>query len=331
MTTPAYPPDRAWALPGAAPADDYPELAAAWERSRVLHIQIRALLEQSSGRLPGVRAVAVSGSLGRMEAGPHADADLLVVADDDAPRDRAMAAVWDALAPLGLSRPKATGIFATPVSPAELLDPATVGRVVEDVGVFGKRIQLLLDAQPVYGFAAHERLTRAVAERYLAGGRRYLLNDLIRYYRSLCLEAQWDFGDRGMGWYGRDLKLRHSRAVMYAALLLLIGEVEGEDDPAGWLAARLARTPLERLAGVYAAHGDPRFGRVATVYDRFVAATGDGRVRAELKAAAPAGPADLDRPPPSYVALSENARELTGELARFVLARGGRFVDDVLF
>ncbi len=317
----------------------YPALAEARRRSLRLLAAMGGLLRGLPLRTADVLCVSVSGSLGRLEAGPHSDADLIVLVADGAARAGAMNAVWETLSPLNLPRPKAAGIFATATTRAELLDPATLGRVVEDVGVFGKRMQLLLDAQPVYGADAHRDVVRAILERYATGFGTWdtLLNDLVRYYRSLCLEAQWDFGARGGGWYVRDLKRRHSRATLYAALLFLLGESNKEkDDKITWLAGRLGRTPLDRIAEVYAANDDPHFGRVAAAYDCFLAGMNDATVRAELAGAAPAKPEDLTCPAPaSYAALDANARALAGEFLRFVLARrddwGERFFTHLLF
>jgi len=310
---------------------------------------MRESLAQLPLRAPGIVTVAVSGSLGRLEAGPHSDGDLIVVLADDVPpgdaRASAMRIVWEALAPLRLPPPRPTGIFTTPTTRAELCDPSSLGRVADDVPTFGKRFQLLLDAHPIYAADNHAALVRALVERYATGfvardpGKvwTYLLNDLVRYFRSLCLESQWDFSARGGGWYVRSLKLRHSRVAIYAGLLLLLGESGKEKrDKVGWLTARLSRTPLERIAEVYVANGDSHFLRVAEAYDRFLARMGDPAVRAELAAAAPPGPHAFPAPEPgAYAELHANSRALIGELVRFVLARrrdwGDRFFEYLLF
>jgi hypothetical protein len=327
---------------------DYPALAAAHAWSCAALGRLSDALAGLARDFPEVATVAASGSLGRREAGPHSDADLIVVLRDAVPDGRAaelMERLWDTLAAVGLQRPKPAGIYATPVTVADLGSTATLGQVAEDVPTFGKRMQLLLDARPVFDAEGSAAVQAAVLRRYAAGGVdrdpaaawAYLLNDLVRYFRALRVRDQWHFSTGKGGWYLRSAKSEHSRVLMYAGFLLLLGEgSKGDADRVGALLRRLPLTPLERVAAVYADNGDPHFGRVAAAYDRFLALTADPEKRAEISAAAPASAADLRRPaPPVYEELMANASLLRRELVRFVLERRGdwgeRFFEMLFF
>jgi hypothetical protein len=312
-----------------------------------MHQRMRDCLAQLPRLAPEVLTVGASGSSGRLEAGPRSDADLIVVLADGPPtrpRGETMQIVWRLLAPLGLPQPDPAGIFAGPATQEELCGLSSVGRVAEEPAVFGKRIQLLLDTQPVYGDEHYAALLAEVVARYATGfvardarkGWTYLLNDLVRYFRSLCVLSQWDFSPAGGGWYWRSAKLRHSRVALYAGLLFLLGECSKERaDKVGWLLPRLRLTPLERIASAYLANNDPHFARVARPYDRFLARMSDPDTAAALAAAAPRGPEELSAPPPAYAELHASSRELMGELVRFVLARrddwGDEFFEHLLF
>src|SRR5947199_73255 len=94
-------------------------LAAARAWSCAALERLREALANLGRDFPEVATVAASGSLGRLEAGPHSDADVVVVLHDAVAADRAaelMGRVWDALARVGLPRPKPTGIYATPAT-----------------------------------------------------------------------------------------------------------------------------------------------------------------------------------------------------------------------
>ena len=117
----------------------YPALFAAWNRSAKTLAAVKHRLHYVDQR---VATVAVSGSLGRMEQLDHSDSDLIVLLKDDIPLDSAEARdvfqnVWNVLNPLGLGKPKATGIYATPSNQAERCDPDTRGQVDENVSTFG--------------------------------------------------------------------------------------------------------------------------------------------------------------------------------------------------
>ena len=342
MSVPAFPTrhaaQRDWEVPDVE-IGQYPALAENWRRSRERIAQIRAQLEVKP--LPrAVRTLAVAGSLGRMEYGDASDCDLLIVLTDGAKDNPAIAndayaRVWEALEPLALELPKATGIFSTPTSERQLCDKRNIGAPDEDLRVFAKRLLLLLETQPVYADAEYERIVDRVvdsyAEEYVAKNPRkewvFLLNDLMRYFRSLCVNYQWDFSTDRMKWPLRNTKLRHSRLAMYAGLLLLLGECSREKtDKVQWLRGRLKMTPLERIAWTYRMHETQDIGILLTLYNKFLSELNNPEVRAALNSAAEV---DYVRryDNPHYKSLKENSDRFVAELLRFTLSRHGTWSD----
>ncbi|QDU95287.1 hypothetical protein [Lignipirellula cremea] len=293
-----------------------------------------------------VVAVAASGSLGRWEARPGSDCDTIVLVQNDASvsdREQAMACVNRAVGSTPLIASKPQGVFATPVSLAELVVPAARGQIDESLPLYGKRIQLLLDSQPAVGDAAYGATLDAILEWWSHGfvqeesGKRWtaLLNDVVRYWRSYCVSRQWDFSPAGGGWLPRDIKLRHSRLLMCAAMLALLGKTgQLPRGQRGWLLDRLADPPLERLARMYEAFDErEQFFTLATCYDRFLAALENETLQTEWAAALPQGPGDLGQAPASYRQMKENADRFKEEIARFFLARHQvwpRFIERLL-
>ena len=336
MIIPAqYAAGRDWAFPMALDWDRYPTLDEAWRYSARILGAIRTRLAEG-GAPAGVECVAVSGSFGRMEAGPVSDVDLIViVANDfgvDAARD-ALASVWKVLEPLRLGMPKPHGVFSTAACRAELLDPATRGQVDESIPVFGKRIQLLLDAQPVYGNEAHGSLLAATLDRYATDAGApdadrewaYLLDDLIRYLRSMCVHYRWRRPDAG-SWRISNLKLRFGRIMNHMGLVTLLGECDKQrGDKVAWLLRRLRLTPLERLASGYLAKDDAEFSKCAEAYAAGLAGLTDPKVRARL--ASQPGPEEDWTDHPDYRTLAAQADKLRRELVRFLLERRGDWSD----
>ncbi|MCH7987530.1 MAG: hypothetical protein IID46_00100 [Planctomycetes bacterium] len=320
--------DREATLSNVIDLKEYPALFAAWNRSAKTLTAVKDRLHQVDQR---VATVAVSGSLGRMEQLDHSDGDFIVLLKDGISLDSSEAQdafqnVWSVLNPLGLEKPKTTGIYASPSNQAELCDPVARGQVDEDVSTFGKRIQLLLDCQPVYGADAFRNTIDSVIERYTSGTYqsdnetiwKYLLDDLIRYFRSLSVMSRWEAQDRPGYWRLRNVKLRHTRLMMYAGLLLLMGEADRQPDKGvDWLKDRLSLTALERVAFVYAQHGDENFSPIAKYYERYLSRLGDSDFFAALT-----DDEDCEREEhPQYRELEKNSQELLAELSRFIIQK----------
>lgn len=344
-----YPYQREWNIDSIS-LEKYTALTSNWSESKKLINQIRDCLNNSEIH-PGVEAVATAGSLGRMEACPTlSDADLIIVVSDaidlelEAGKNEAKKAyesVWQAIqaSSIPVSIPKLTGVFGEATNKKQLLDYRSVGRANERLEVFGKRLLLLLETQPVYKDENYTNLINEVVERYADKYVKqdptkewtFLLNDLIRYFRALAVNYQWDFDNDTEKWTLRNVKLRHSRIVMYSGLLTLLGEASKErKNKVSWLQERLMLTPLERLAFVYEANEDWNFHRVAGLYNVFLSQLSIEAVRKKLNVSYSERYTN-----PDFAALKANSDGLVAELLRFVLSRRGywseRFFEYLIF
>ncbi len=317
--------DHQWESRSTTHFSDYPAIDSAMLHSRRILSKISDALANTNLD-PRIHTIAVSGSLGRMEAVAGSDCDLIVVLqgkdDADTSASAAWESVWRTLAPIGLKRPRADGVFATVATISQLLDASARGRIDEAIPTFGKRFQLLWDAQPVCLPENFKNLMNGVIDWYTATPSepesppwwRYLLNDLMRYYRSLSVNCQWD-GSRGAGRQRmRSFKMAHSRAVMYAALLGLLGECSRIDNsPTSRLQSLLTMTPLRRLAFCYDASGENGFEIVAGCYERFIEMSDDDEFRRQLTHD------EQEIASPAVQRWIQNGNELRSELARFLL------------
>jgi hypothetical protein len=344
-----YPFQREWGIDSIC-LGKYTTLTTNWNESKNLIIQIRNCLQNSKIH-SAVETVATAGSLGRMEAYPKlSDADLIIVVSDELNLDsqegkneaeKAYKSVWDAInnCSILIDSPKLTGVFGEATNKKQLLDYCSVGRANERLEVFGKRLLLLLETQPVYQDEKYTNLINEVVERYADKYVKqdptkewtFLLNDLIRYFRALAVNYQWDFDNEAEKWTLRNVKLRHSRIVMYSGLLSLLGEASKErKDKVLWLQERLTLTPLERLALVYAANEDWNFHRLAGLYNVFLSQLSIEEVRKKLNVSY-----NERYNNPEFASLKANSDSLVAELLRFVFSRRGywteRFFEYLIF
>ncbi len=206
-----------------------------------------------------------------------------------------------------------------------------MGEATEKVDQLGKRMLLLLESRWVYDRPRYAALIEELFSKYAQylksdSDKEYafLMNDLIRYFRFICVNYQATFWRENEKWVIRNLKLRHSRVIMYAGLLFLIGEASkyyGEDK-ISFVRKHLALTPLERLGLVYESNHDHGFFRVIGLYNVFLSRLSDEAWRAKLNVEY-----DQRYSLPEFSEMKANSDALVAELLRFVFARRGQWSD----
>ncbi len=234
-------------------ADSHPARIA-WSKTQQACQQLISALHEAIHADAELRAavltVAASGSMGRMEMSSHSDCDLLVVLNQPAGKavqKQVVTQIWRRLTTLGWQPPKADGIYASAAIRTQLVECSTLGQLEESRLTFGQRIQLLLDCQPLFNTEAFVALQRDILERYATARRPgYLTNELIAYYRCLLNWHAHRDVERPAKWRLRQVKLGHSRAMMYAGLLLHLGDWEQTCDHETLLKV-LQQTSLERV------------------------------------------------------------------------------------
>lgn len=323
--------------------DRYCALDRGWRTSTETIRQLRLAFNSSPPR--HIATIAVAGSLGRMEASGLSDCDLIVVGEQDASPEQliqTMDSIRTIPVTLGLENPNPRGVFADPTTEGALT--AKAGASDEPMKTFAKRLLILLEAQPIYNEGRFTQITNDIIARYAKGYIQqdsskewtFLINDLIRYFRGICVDYQWTFDSDHSKWPIRNIKLRHSRLVMYGGLLALLGEASKErKGKVEWLTPLLHLTPLERLAWVYEKNQDWNFQRVAGLYDVFLARLSHENVRDSLKKGSQNDDYNTRFQQEEYRTLKANSDALVAELLRFIMARRGawseRFFEYLIF
>lgn len=271
----------------------FPSLTAARADTERRLGELRAALAD----LPAAErtAVVVFGSWARGEWTEYSDDDWALLAEPSAASDDpgVAAALARAGAVLGVAErsPGEQPAFGTAFGCDELVE--RIGLDDDTNTNLTRRMLLLLESRTVAG-AAHPRCWARVLDAYLDRGARdhepprFLLNDVVRYWRTICVDFEGKHRDTGGDdpkWVARNAKLRTSRKLLFAGGLVpvLLCQLKEASAVGEFLRRQLAAPPTDRLAAAFVALGAVDEGaRALGAYDRWIELLRSAGARAEL-------------------------------------------------
>jgi len=119
---------------------------------------------------------------------------------------------------------------------------------------FTARMLLLLESKPIFNHKLYNSVVEDVASTYFrdSSGKNgnfkpiFVLNDILRFWRTLCLNYETIRNDKAWPWRKKNINLKYSRrlTVFSTVLYILSSKSFGKDD----LVFMAKLTPLERLA-----------------------------------------------------------------------------------
>lgn len=278
----------------------------------------------------GVLCVAVCGSYARLEACQHSDLDFMIICNSGISGNSIREQIHAVMDELGLPKPNPRGVFSSDCYRENIIKVA--GAVDESYGDLSRRLLLLLESKPLIGTVAFSGLVDEITNVYsrdIGEDKKknfvYLLNDLIRYFRTICVNYQHAMGEEWGKWPIRNIKLRHSRVLMYFSLIACLGRLSTyyEDDKIEKLKYYIKLTPLERLHEIYSDSNDTNFFRFAGSYDLFLQFLSDDKSRERLKNLEYKGRYKCR----DFSALKTNSDALAAEITRFIFARRNQWSD----
>ena len=228
------------------------------------------------------------GSWGRAEVTAGSDDDFMVLihgpeGTDVEPTIDVVSAVLD-------HDPSEEGPFAAPVFSEKLVQH--IGLDPDDNKNLTRRMLFLLESIPVTGDDVYRSVRNEILDRYFDDSvkpykpPRFLLNDVVRYWRTICVDfagKEWEGPEK---WGLRNAKLRTSRKVLFAGGLLPVLECFRFDSTPmrSFLEEQLDKTPTDRIAQVFLGHGASDEGaRTLGAYDEFVGRMNEPDFREELQ------------------------------------------------
>ena len=146
-----------------------------------------------------------------------------------------------------------------------------------------RRMLLLLEGYCLYGDAAFNRFRKQLLEEYIKEtvsdhkSSRFLLNDIIRFYRTMATDFEHKTSEKGKDVNVRNIKLTFSRKLLYFSGIITIAETvqETRPDKIARTLQLLSKPPLERLEYVF----NNRADKVLELYSHFLEKISDEKIR----------------------------------------------------
>lgn len=233
-------------------------------------------------------SVVLMGSWGRAEVTSGSDDDFMVLVNG--PERSEVKPSIEQVKSVLTEAPGSQGLFGNPVFCDLLVD--NIGLDRDDNRNLTRRMLFLLESAPatrdeVYA-AARDRVLRRYLDESVKDYRppRFLLNDTIRYWRTICVDFAGKEKKGSEKWGLQNAKLRTSRKVLFAGgLLPILDCVEfTAGDMQEFLESQFDVPPTDRIASSFLKHDRADAGgRALGAYDEFLGLLDDQAVRDELR------------------------------------------------
>jgi hypothetical protein len=146
----------------------------------------------------------------------------------------------------------------------------------------------LLEGEYLTNEIKFKDIRRQIIERYVSETRedhhiaQYLLNDIIRYWRTITVDYAFKTQDSNKPWAIRNIKLVFSRKLLYASGLFSVAMTADRSHSAkvAILEELFSMTPLERMVHIC---GESRTRELVKSYNMFLSRIDDREIREHLE------------------------------------------------
>lgn len=245
-------------------------------------------LRQSLEPIVSSNAVALTcGSYARRDATIGSDLDFYVLVPDLIEQEPEwFKAAKAAIAEVVRKPPAAGGAFESLIQIEGLLN--NFGGDKDTNQTITRRMLYLLEGEYLTNEAAFKDIRRQIIERYVSGTRedhhitQYLLNDIIRYWRTITVDYAYKTQEANKPWAIRNIKLVFSRKLIYASGLFSVAMTADRSHRAkvDILEELFSMTPIQRMVHIC---GESRTRGLVTSYDMFLGRIDDEKIRGHLE------------------------------------------------
>jgi len=248
--------------------------------------KLERLREAVSPHIPTDAIVATFGSYARREASELSDIDYVIISNDRNSLSRPSEEVESAIKSIVDIEPSPDGAFGKIIQRSEIL--RNLGGEQDSNQSLTRRLLLLLEGEWLAGEAHFKELRRELIERYVSATKRdhqlalFLLNDMIRYWRTMTVDYMYKTTEASKPWAIRNIKLVFSRKLMYASGLFSVAMTDDRSETAksDVLEQLFSMPALDRMDYIC---GDSRFSNAFKCYELFLSQIDNAEVRNRLK------------------------------------------------
>ncbi|MEW8023092.1 MAG: nucleotidyltransferase domain-containing protein [Candidatus Thiodiazotropha sp.] len=262
-------------------------------------------------------AIVTVGSFARREASEQSDLDFFIIVEDNYKLTTAeKKLITDSIRKLNIKMPSTDGAFNETEKTADMLE--NIGGIDDPTYKLTRRMLFLLEGEWLYNKKMFERLFDKMINRYVSKSItqhqlcRFLLNDMIRYYRTICVDFEFKTVEINKSWGDRNIKLLFSRKLLYFSGLLVIAETTQHfySHKREILTKYLRLSPVERvnlICGI-------KCEKVINMYNEFLDNLSTPKIRKLLNET----PINRDLQSPEFRKLKNNGHHFSWELSKLL-------------
>ena len=250
----------------------------------------RSMLNKEFKNLPGNRdlCVVAVGSFGRHEASQESDLDVYVIHGSKG------AVSTNQVSPILKKCAEKAGIKDlgdfNPISLSEMRN--NIGGNDDTNQSITNRILFLLESVCLYNETFYKKAFDRILNKYLSdafNGKtklpRFLLNDIIRYYRTICVDYEFKTSTKGgKPWAIRNIKLRFSRKALYVGGILVLLNSLNKRNRINYIQNNINRPFVEKVSLILIEQKlEDKYKEIIELYANFISEIGDPAIRSHLK------------------------------------------------
>ena len=219
--------------------------------------------KQFSPKINNNFCIFLVGSYGRLEASQNSDLDCIFISKNRLNKlngDEICTQILEIAEKIGIKKPPGdTGTFKEFVQLDEILE--NIGGSDDTNKNLTRRNLILTESYFLYNEDLCKEVASALFNKYTNENKiaekdpRVLINDLVRYYKTIAIDYRHKTEEEGKLWGVRNFKLRHSRKFLFftsiAIIFTAMKKFNNNEDKYNYIIENISSPPILKLRKVF--------------------------------------------------------------------------------